>query len=316
MATCLERFAYVKKRWKGIGWMQMKLSERRAWKLLGHSESLWNAGNNPSTMQMRWVELSPEQQKEAMFLGHSEGTWQGCNYGWTGRNTTGNATNGTVNPNDAVRGTMLIDRPYSEISGNVYGKQVATMPTSFIRVFEEAVGRALFCDNPPLSTDSSTYIGPDGEPLCVQKTKFEMQKTRIRVLNVPPGIIEVDFFITANATPSQDTSRLLFEKLQRQVEQKLTSPLCHDKYFGRFCKAAKVTENRLSSVKYQELNEALDGEKKRNAYDESNKCLLHLDAKLGVTSCGSSSAQGLPRSLISQSFAGALVALAASVLAL
>lgn len=311
-ATCLDRFAYVQYRWKGIGWMQMKLSERRAWMLLGHSESLWASNNLPGTMQKRWAELTPEQQTEATFLGHSEGTWQGCNMEWSGRNETGDGANGTsLGPLDAVRARFFIDRPYSEISGNVYGKQVATMPTSFIRVLENAVSRALFCGNPPLSLNPNSYLGPDGEPLCVQKTNFEKQKYRVRVLNVVEGSIVVDFFIVANATPQQTTSRLLFEALSRQIEAKLTSPLCHDKYFGRFAKKTVIEENRLSSLKWTEMQTALDFEPKRNAYTSANMCLLHKDAKDNPT-CGTAGATGLPRTL--RDFAGTFVALLASSL--
>merc|ERR1712070_228089 len=110
-----------------------------------------------------------------------------------------------MGPNGAVRGRMYIDRPFSEISGNVYGKQVSTMPTSFIRVFENAVARALFCGNPPLSNDPNTYLDVYGEPLCQQRSNFEMQKHRIRVLNVVEGSIVVDFFIVANTTKDEIT---------------------------------------------------------------------------------------------------------------
>jgi hypothetical protein len=291
--------------------MQMKLSERRAWMLLGHSEQLWSSNNLPATMQKRWAELTPEQQGEAGFLGHSEGTWQGCNTDWVGRNATTGDNQTVVDPSGAVRGRMFIDRAYSEISGNVYGKQVASMPTSFIRVFENAVARALFCGNPPLSLDPQSYLGPDGEPLCIEKTNFEKEKYRIRVLNVVEGSIVVDFFIVANVTQRQIPSRQLFKALGRQVEARLTSPLCHDKYFGRFAKAATLEENMLSSLKWEEMQAALNFEPKRNAYTNANMCILHTDAKDGVTSCGSSSAKGLPRRFFSCDFAGSFLALVA-----
>jgi hypothetical protein len=160
-AGCVERFAYIKRRWNGLQWMQMKLSERQAWMLLGSTEALWNSGNSPSTAQLQWNELTPEQQIQAGFLGYNQGTWQGCNLAW-GANDTDSGMNNTVDPNGPVRARMSIDRPYSEISGNIYGTAVADMPVSFIRVFESAVARALFCNNPPLSLDAYTYIGPDG----------------------------------------------------------------------------------------------------------------------------------------------------------
>lgn len=295
--------------------MEMKLSERRAWLLLGHNEGLWQKNANPATMQKRWAELSPEQQQEAMFLGHSEGTWQGCNTNWTARadNDTMNATN----PNADVRGRMTIDRPYSEISGNVYGKQVGrSMPTSFIKTFETAVARALFCGNPPLSTDANTYIGEDGEPLCVQITNYEMQRYRIHVLNVVEGSIVVDFFIRRNVTPAQTTSIMLFEALARQVERKTDSPLCNDKYFSRFCRKAMVEQNKLAAESYIKFREALDAEPKRNYYTDSNMCILHTDAKLGVTKCASSSATRSAQVYFLQNFAGPVLGLLALAFAI
>merc|ERR1712054_637637 len=153
-ATCLERFTYVSKRWSGTAWLNMKLFERRAWMMLQHSQSSWDVGNLPATLQKRWNELTPEQRDAAVLLGHSEGTWQGCNVDWTGRVApAGNSSRLSANPHSAVRGRMTIDRPFSEISGNTHGQQVSTMPSSFVRVFEDAVARALFCGNPPLSYD-------------------------------------------------------------------------------------------------------------------------------------------------------------------
>ena len=103
----------------------------------------------------------------------------------------------------------------------VYGSAVDRLPTSFIQVgnllasrgdvlclgawqvFEEAIARALFCSNPPLSEDPpgsqnrhhqhvrqwgtlflclaikstvsfrSTYVDTDGNPLCIQKGIYE-----------------------------------------------------------------------------------------------------------------------------------------------
>lgn len=109
---------------------------------------------------------------------------------------------------------------------------------------------------------------------------------------------------------------MLFEALVRQIEAKLTSPICHDKYFGRFAKLASVEENKLSSLKWTEMQAALNFEPKRNFYTVANMCLLHMDAKLGIKNCGASSATGLPRALLSQDFAGLFWALLALVFTL
>jgi len=292
-AICTDRFAYVNNRFHGVSWMQMKLSERRAWMLLENSASLWADGNLPATMQMRWEELTPEQQEMATFLGHDMETWQGCNTDWAGPNMTSNATE--KDPLAMVRARMYIDRPFSEISGNVYGQRVHTMPTSFIKVFEDAVGRALFCGNPPLSLSAATYIGPDNEPLCVQQANFadqQLQKRRIRVFSVVEGSIQVDFLIRHNRTPDEDTARTLYEALERQIEAKLTSPISHDKDFGRFAKRARLQE--IYPIMYETLeqtNAIVQFEDLRREYNSGNKCLLTTDAKLGRTSCVSSGVQ-------------------------
>jgi hypothetical protein len=289
-AGCVERFDYIRRRWNGLKWMQLKLYEKNAWRLLGSDETLWNNGNLPATQQLQWKELTPEQQQQAGFLGYDEGTWQGCNLEWGANSTVGGA-NITVDPNAAVRARMSIDRPYSEISGNIYGTAVADMPVSFIRVFESAVARALFCGLPPLSLDASTYIGEDGEPLCITKTNFEMQRKRIRVLNVVEGeiaAINVDFYIVRNQTHHEQTSRFLYDALKRQLDAKFTSPLCHDKYFGRYAQAATMVETPLALFN-ADIAAPLLFEQMRNFYTGSNYCLLHTDAKAGLTKCPASS---------------------------
>jgi hypothetical protein len=305
-AGCIERYAYFQKKWAGRPWMSLKLSERRAWMLLDHSKAKWNAipRSLPSAMQKKWVEITPEQRAAAMELGSSEGVWQGCNSEWGMTNATQNVTQ-EEDANTYVRARMTIDRPFSEVSGNVQGNAVASMPVSFIRVFENAVARALFCGNPPLSLDPASYIGTDGGPLCIQGTNFEMQRKRVKVLSVVEGSIVVNFYLVANATPSQPTSRELFDLFQRQLNQKSTSPICHDLHFGRYAKVATMEEIKIKLYP-DEVQGPIEFEKKRNMYNAGNMCLLHQDAVDGVTTCASL-ALGLPRSIFSQGFAGLLV---------
>lgn len=297
-ATCQERLRYTQKRWNEIVWAEMRLSEQRAWMQLQHGEALWRQGGFPVPMQKHWSELTPEQQVAAAFLGHSEGTWQGCNRDWKPRTPSTNGTASTVHPHDAVRGQMRIDRPYSEISGNVEGRAVASMPTSFIKVFEEAVARALFCGNPAFSLDPQAFLGDNGEPLCKQAPMLESQKHRIRVLKVLSGSIVVDFFIVANATAAETPSRQLFEALKRQLEAKSSSPICHDKYFGRYAKAATLQEVELTSLEWEQMQAALSFEAQRRKYTEDNQCLLHTSAKDGVTKCRASPAAPLQMSWV------------------
>eukprot|EP00913_Durusdinium_trenchii_P016757 g15751.t1 len=90
---------------------------------------------------------------------------------------------------------MVIRRPFAEVSGNVYGSAVDRLPASFIQVFEEAISRALFCSNPPLSEDPATFVDTDGTPLCIQKEHYETQMHRVKVMTVVEGSIIVDFFL-------------------------------------------------------------------------------------------------------------------------
>jgi len=132
MAPCLDRFRYIRDKFASVRWADLKEAEKRAWMLLGHSPELWKNGRNPASMQMRWEELSAEQRRQAEFLGHSQGTWQGCNDAWVAPPEYSNGTAVKLDENRIVRGRMTIQRPFTEISGNVYGQQVADLPTSFI----------------------------------------------------------------------------------------------------------------------------------------------------------------------------------------
>lgn len=172
-AQCEDRFSYLKRKYTDVSWSALTVAQRRAWQLLGHNDQLWTGGMmNTITMQLTWEELSLEQRAQAEFLGFSKGTWQGCNTNW-GQNLGANATQNdgyiSTSIERTVRSRMIIRRPFSEVSGNVYGSAVDRLPTSFIQVFEEAVARALFCSNPPLSEDPQTFVDSDGTPLCIQK---------------------------------------------------------------------------------------------------------------------------------------------------
>lgn len=141
-------------------------------------------------------------------------------------------TTAPLDPYRTVRVRMVIERPFSEISGNVYGSKVAQLPTSFIDVFERSVARSLFCGNPPLSHDSSTYIAPDGTPLCILQANFERQHKRVQVVTVAEqGGIVVDFFIAANTTTYDPTAFELYEALLRQIAS-AASPLTQDPAFS------------------------------------------------------------------------------------
>jgi hypothetical protein len=269
----------------------MKLSVQRAWMLLEHSPSLWAAHGAAKieTMQVRWEELSAEQRRQAAFLGHSLGTWQGCNQNWVAPDA-GNVTTAPVDPLRIVRGRMTIQRPFTEISGNVYGQQVATLPTSFIEMFERSVARALFCGNPPLSPNMLTYVDVDGDPLCIVRSNYEMQKRRIKVVTVVEGSIIVDFRIQSNYTTAQPTSAQLFAALEKLLESQ-TSPLCQDSEFGRFASVASVEEVPYANLKEDQLAEALEFEKLRGAYGDMSICQLESDSRDNPRPCVPSAAQ-------------------------
>mmetsp|Transcript_45456 Transcript_45456/g.81794 ORF Transcript_45456/g.81794 Transcript_45456/m.81794 type:complete len:686 (-) Transcript_45456:51-2108(-) len=297
LTQCEERFSYVKRKYSGLRWMQMSVAQRRAWQLLGHTESLWTEGGmmNTLALQLTWEELSQEQRVQAQFLGHSQGTWQGCNTKW-GTVTSNQTTvedEGFISTSieRTVRARMTIRRPFAEVSGNVYGAAVAQLPSSFIKVFESAVARALFCNNPPLSEDPKTYIDMDGNPLCILKDQYQTQKHRVKIMVVVEGSIIVDFFLARNQTGKELTAPTLFESLKRMLTSE-TSPLCQDMEFGKFAKVAEVQEIPLSHLSEDALEDAQVFETMRQAYGEETACLLLRDAREGPIKCPTATASG------------------------
>lgn len=280
-ADCHERFRWLQQKYAGVAWSRLKPSQQRAWTLLQSSPALWAAGGflMTPTMALRWAELPADMQRMARYLGFDELSWQGCG-SWTPprADNTSNAT-APLNPLRTVRARMTIQRPFSEVSGNVYGNQVGALTTSFQQVFQEAVGRALFCGNPPLSTTSSTYLNLDGSPLCLQNTSYQMQMMRILPLSIVEGSIVVDFLIVANATTNEMTAPDLLLALQRQLANPNT-PLTQDKYFSKYALAATVQEVPPSADS-PVLAAALSLEQTRGAYRDGNACQLSSDARTG-----------------------------------
>lgn len=288
---CEERYAYVKARYEGKRWTDLTVAQRRAWQLLSHSERLWTDGGmfNTISFQSTWTELSNEQQLQAMFLGHSEGTWQGCSTQWgkTDPNATENiAPSGFISTSvdRTVRARMTIRRPFAEVSGNVYGAAVARLPSSFIKVFEDAVARSLFCRNTPLSDDPTEYIDSEGKPACNDPEQYVRQRHRVKVMTVTEGSIIVDFFLARNQTPIELPAPVLYGNIQGSLEQK-TSPLCQDMEFGKFAKVAVVEETALSHLSEDQLANAYTFERMREAWGESTACQLLSDAREGNAGC-------------------------------
>lgn len=313
-APCFDRFSWVESKYGAISWDQMKLAKQQAWSLLGHSMTSWAQGGmaNTRTMQMRWEELSFEQQAEATFLGHSEGTWQGCNQDWTGANMGNSSVIDTNNSYRTVRSRMIIQRPFSEVSGNVYGAAVASLPVSFIQVFERSVARALFCGNAPFSSDPSTYVDDDGTPRCKLADNYERQKSRIRVVSVREGSIIVDFVIAANATVDDHSAVFLFDALNRQLSS-VESPITQDSEFGIFGRAASMEEIALMNLSPENLEAALIAEQRRNAYGPGRACELYVHSEPGQKTKCPTVSSGSARS---SSLAGPLAALLAVALGL
>lgn len=284
-SACLERFAYIQDRFN-MPWSALKLSQQRAWMLLGHSPELWAKHGMVGTtaLQSRWDELSPEQRQQASFLSFDRESWQGCNSNWVAPVSNNSIS---VLPGASlrqVRARMVIKRPFAEISGNVFGNKVAQMPTSFILLFRRSVARSLFCGNPPLSNDAKTYIDASGGPLCKDAKTFEMQRGRVVVNTVTEGSIIVDFSIGANRSATQDTATALFEALQRQLSRN-NSALVQDAEFGRFARVATVQQVPLSHLPAAEQAAALQFEKTRGAYTSATACQLHEDVRNGITRC-------------------------------
>jgi hypothetical protein len=305
MTPCLARFEYVRNKYQHMPWVEMTEAQKRAWMLLEHNSQLWSEGKNPISMQLKWTELSAEQRRQAEFLGHSEGTWEGCGEvvdGDTAADTAADTPDGleecgpeALHPDRIVRARMRIQRPFSEISGNVYGAQVADLPTSFIEVFERSVARSLYCGNPALSNDPQTYVDANGEPACTMRVPYEMQRPRIKVVTVVEGSIVVDFYImcaigqayadgvcTGPQPPGQATAAENFYALEKALTE-MNSPINMDMEFGRYANVATIEEVCYQNLEFDMMREALEFEQLRGAYDAGNACELLRDFRTNPT---------------------------------
>jgi len=295
MSQCVVRYNYVLNKYKNVKWSEMKLAQRNAWMLLEHSQELWDQGGMMRTrlFSYRWDELTPAQQRQATFLGHDKGTWQGCNLEWgSDVNETSEAeVSGAADR--TVRAVMKIERPFSEISGNIYGQQVSSMPTSFVAVFERSVARALFCGNPEFKNYTSGAVDAAGNPLCKTPEEFERQRRRIRVVSVLEGSILVDFIIVRNQTEGEATSLFLFNLLAKQLLN-FATPISQDIEFSKFARVATLTEVPLSNWSPEQREQALVFERMRGMYSEFNACQLQADARSGAIRCPTAGAP--PRS--------------------
>merc|ERR1712232_926359 len=289
LAPCLQRHAYVLQKYggsdhSGLPWNTMKLATQQAWMLLDYTPELWASGKEAVSQQKTWGELSMEQRKQAEFLGYNLATWAGCYQEWGPAPVDENLTK--MEPPDPlriVRGRMTIQLPFAEISGNVYGKEVAQVPVAFITIFKRAVGRALFCGNPPVGT-AATFVTADGSPLCQVNQSYEMQRNRVQVLTVVEGSIIVDFLLTQNVTMEQSTSAELFDALKELLDHQ-QSPLCQDMEFGRFARAASIVEVHRNASERAADAAAMQLEKMRSSYDAVTACNLEKDFRNGDIIC-------------------------------
>lgn len=288
LAQCSERFTYVKRKYHKM-WNLMTVAQRRAWMLLGHTEQKWQAGGmmNTATSMLRWDELSNEQQQQARFLGHSEGSWNQCSSTWGRPETTQAPSVPGPSSNQlsrTVRARMTIRRPFSEVSGNVYGSAVAKVPTSFIQTFEDAIARSLFCGNPPLSENPQTYIDSAGGPLCTLQSDYVKQRHRVKVLKVAEGSIIVDFFLSRNQTASETPAVVLFQSITRFLNSP-QSLLCQDMNFGKFARVAVLAEVPLSHLSEDEMQQTSSFERMRANWPEHRACELLSDARDDPVNC-------------------------------
>jgi len=309
MTPCQDRFDYVQNKWKNVRWSEMNLATQRAWLVLEHTPELWAKGWEPRTKMYRWDELSLQQQQQAAFLGHSHATWQGC-FTYLGSPTqrptpSPTSKQNTIpaqrptpstrptpdtppgkNPLRSVRVRMTIERSFTEISGNVYGQEVGRLPTSFVDLFERSVARALFCDNPPMSTSQKTYVGADGLPLCVVLSSYLAQRSRVKVITVKEGSIIVDFYLLANKVANHKTSVQLLNMLENMLENP-NSALCMDPKFGRFASKASVKEVPYALESFQRNEKSMEMENLRGSYADTKymACLLNNDARIAKEKC-------------------------------
>lgn len=298
-SDCRARLEYLQKRWSTHHWTTMRNAEQRAWRLLGQDEATWtkpSPTNVYATAFQRWDELTTEAKEAARFLGHSEASWAGCAEGWETPKQDALTQPLFEDPDRTVRATMTIIRPFSEISGNVYGQQVAALPESFVKIFETSIARVLYCGNPASAADPGVYL--DGQDaICNDQARFENQKHRVRVVAIRQGSIIVDFIIcgrkndaprgvcdgyTWNATDTSAAENLAY--IQRQLELR-NSSLLFEKDLGRFAEAATVEEVRLRTIEDGKLVKVMTFERLRAFYGENTACELLEDKRNNISYC-------------------------------
>jgi len=292
----------------------MSVAEQRFWRLLGQSRDTWvdnSITNIYSASFLRWDELSSEQLEAARSVGHSAATWAGCAGGWSTPKQIDLTPPEFTDPKRTVRAVMTILRPFSEVSGNVFGQVVAAMPTSFIQMFEIAIARVLYCDNPSMATDQRFYVASDGEPKCYNQERFDSQMRRVKVVSVIQGSIIVDFIICGesggaprgicsnyNHVLGEEAAADSYDYLQRQLSEK-NSSLSFDPKFGRFARAASLAEIKLRTIEDQELDKVLMFERLRSHYkDPKYACELLTDKRNNISLCVSAGQQvSFPRAV-------------------
>lgn len=284
MAPCLERFAFLKNKYGKLMWGEMKLAVQQAWMLLEYTPELWKAGLEAPTKLFRWEELTVEQRKQAVFLGYDLGTWHGCNQNWKAGAVGPNSTGVQRDPLRSVRGRMVIPQSFTDIAGNVYGQEVADVPTSFIEVFETAVSRSLFCGNPVIVSSPDEYLDASGQPYCTVQLNYDMQRGRIQVLTVVEGSIIVDFMIMASVITDQPSASALFDAIKVLLDNR-NSPLCKDPLFGRFTVGAMVDEVNMTQAELDELASSNEFEALRSGYNIYTACNLQNDFRDGAIKC-------------------------------
>jgi len=287
-APCLERYQYVKDKFKGVKWYQMSKATKLSLKMLGWSPDLWDTGGNAESLQLQWEELQSEQQAAAMFLGHTRETWQGCAEWIDPQTTISPITKKPKDPNRAIRARMVIHRPFTEISGNLQGNGVpgqdGVASPSFVIVFERAIARAIFCRNPWVEDDGTNYTNNDGSPKCLAQDLLEKSQERVKTIRVVKGSIIVDFIIEAHKSPDEPTSESCLLDLSRQLRN-VRAPACRDIEFGRFAEVADVFELEVPESEAQRQEEVLEFEKTRKQYNAGNACQLRSDSKNGKNAC-------------------------------
>lgn len=286
----------------------------------------------PDLYRRQWSTLTADEQRHAEFLDYDSFTWNGC----AGANAESRVVTTPppdgLDPYRRIRARLFMPRSFSHImlvepskpstpAPNFDGEDLLPNPNSddssyssrsessetsdqpeesshgFILVAQQAIARALFCNNPDFdAAESQKYggvqRGPDGLPLCMDRNDYDRQIERISILSVSPGI-RLDFEIAANRTEIKNSNHhqgmeLSALDLYNRLALKVTNPQSDfraDEDFKPYAQVAQLSMIAFDEDAHEVEQRYREFEVLRKQYDKHNACELFSDEKNGVNMC-------------------------------